>query len=46
MCKSKQKDVFISVGHGGTDPGACGNGLKEKDINLVVAKRVRDVLKL
>lgn len=28
------KKVFLSAGHGGTDPGACANGLKEKDINL------------
>ena len=26
--------VFLSAGHGGNDPGAVGNGLKEKDINL------------
>ncbi len=26
--------VFLSAGHGGTDPGACAYGLKEKDINL------------
>lgn len=26
--------VFLSAGHGGTDPGAVANGLKEKDINL------------
>lgn len=26
--------VFLSAGHGGSDPGAVGNGLKEKDINL------------
>lgn len=30
--------VFIGVGHGGTDPGAVANGLKEKDLNLAVAK--------
>lgn len=29
--------VFISAGHGGNDPGAVANGLKEKDINLVIA---------
>lgn len=29
--------VFISVGHGGSDPGAVANGLKEKDLNLVIA---------
>ena len=28
--------VFLSAGHGGSDPGACGNGLKEKDINLQI----------
>lgn len=26
--------VFLSAGHGGTDPGAVALGLKEKDINL------------
>ena len=26
--------VFLSAGHGGSDSGAVGNGLKEKDINL------------
>lgn len=26
--------VFLSAGHGGSDPGAVANGLKEKDINL------------
>lgn len=29
--------VFISAGHGGSDPGAVANGLKEKDINLNIA---------
>ena len=29
--------VFISAGHGGSDPGAVGNGLQEKDMNLHVA---------
>jgi N-acetylmuramoyl-L-alanine amidase len=28
--------VFLSAGHGGTDPGAVGNGLKEKEINLQI----------
>lgn len=28
--------VFLSAGHGGTDPGAVGYGLKEKDINLQI----------
>lgn len=30
--------VFLEVGHGGSDPGAVGNGLKEKNLNLVIAK--------
>lgn len=30
------KKVFLSAGHGGSDPGAVGNGLMEKDINLQV----------
>jgi len=29
--------VFIGVGHGGKDPGAIGNGLRESDVNLVMA---------
>lgn len=28
--------VFLSAGHGGSDPGAVGNGLKEKTVNLNV----------
>lgn len=31
------KKVYIGVGHGGYDPGAVGNGLKEKDLNLSIA---------
>ena len=31
------KKVFIGVGHGGSDPGATANNLKEKDLNLNVA---------
>lgn len=33
--------IFIDPGHGGTDPGAAGNGLKEKDVNLAVAFKVK-----
>lgn len=29
--------VFIGVGHGGNDPGAVANGVKEKDANLTIA---------
>lgn len=30
------KKVFLSAGHGGSDPGACANGLTEKDLNLQI----------
>ena len=36
--------VFIDAGHGGTDPGAVGNGLKEKDIVLNIAKKLGALL--
>lgn len=38
------KKVFIGVGHGGSDPGAVANGLKEKDLNLAIAKACCDEL--
>lgn len=38
------KKVFIGVGHGGSDPGAVANGLKEKDLNLVIALSCRNEL--
>lgn len=36
--------VFIDPGHGGSDPGAVGNGLKEKDITLAVGLEVGRLL--
>jgi len=38
--------VAVDPGHGGKDPGAVAksNGLKEKDVNLAVALKVRDLL--
>ena len=39
------KAICIDAGHGGADPGAVGvTGVKEKDINLLVAQKVRDKL--
>ncbi|MBE6157542.1 MAG: LysM peptidoglycan-binding domain-containing protein [Firmicutes bacterium] len=32
------KRVIVDAGHGGSDPGALGNGLKEKDLTLQAAK--------
>ncbi|MFH0070694.1 N-acetylmuramoyl-L-alanine amidase [Peribacillus sp. NPDC056705] len=36
--------IFIDAGHGGTDPGAVGNGLKEKDLTLKIATMVKSML--
>jgi len=36
--------VFLSAGHGGSDPGAVAFGMKEKDINLNIALTCADVL--
>ncbi len=41
----KQKKVVIDAGHGGEDPGKIGvNGEKEKEINLQVALKLKEVL--
>ncbi|MDI9479016.1 MAG: N-acetylmuramoyl-L-alanine amidase [Bacillota bacterium] len=38
--------IVLDPGHGGSDPGAIGaGGLKEKDVNLDIAKRVYRLLK-
>ena len=37
--------VYIAPGHGGADPGAVGNGLKEKDLNLTIGKYCAEYLK-
>lgn len=45
--KSKKEDcirIVLDPGHGGKDFGAVENGAKEKDINLAVAKRLRDLI--
>lgn len=36
--------VFIGVGHGGSDPGAVEDSVREKDLNLSIALACRDVL--
>lgn len=36
--------IFIDPGHGGSDPGAVGNGLQEKNLTLNIAARTREIL--
>ncbi|MDE6537795.1 MAG: N-acetylmuramoyl-L-alanine amidase [Muribaculaceae bacterium] len=40
----KEFVVVIDAGHGGNDVGAVDNGVREKDINLAVAKRLQEDL--
>nr|WP_245604771.1 N-acetylmuramoyl-L-alanine amidase [Paucisalibacillus globulus] len=37
--------LYLDPGHGGTDPGAQGNGLVEKVLTLAIALKIRDLLK-
>ncbi|HSH36569.1 N-acetylmuramoyl-L-alanine amidase [Schnuerera sp.] len=37
--------VFLDAGHGGKDPGALGNGLREKDIALAITMKIGNILK-
>lgn len=32
------KGIVVDAGHGGADPGATANGLREKDLNLKAAQ--------
>ncbi|MGC8868811.1 MAG: N-acetylmuramoyl-L-alanine amidase, partial [Sulfurihydrogenibium sp.] len=40
----KKRVIVIDPGHGGHDPGATANGLREKDINLKVALKLKKYL--
>ena len=39
------KKVVIDAGHGGSDPGAIGNGIIEKELTLKIAQYIYDRLK-
>ncbi|NSW45261.1 MAG: N-acetylmuramoyl-L-alanine amidase [Bacteroidales bacterium] len=39
------KTIVIDAGHGGKDPGAVGNNLKEKDITLSIALKLGELIK-
>jgi N-acetylmuramoyl-L-alanine amidase len=36
--------IFIDPGHGGTDSGAVGNGIQEKNVTLQIGLKIRDIL--
>ena len=36
--------LYLDPGHGGSDPGAVGNGLREKDITLDIAQKIQSIL--
>ena len=38
-------NIVIDAGHGGTDSGAVGNGIIEKDLTLKISKYMADRLK-
>lgn len=40
----KMVKIYLDPGHGGSDPGARGNGLVEKDLNLAIALQIRSML--
>jgi N-acetylmuramoyl-L-alanine amidase len=40
----RKKIIVIDPGHGGHDPGAIANGLREKDINLKAALKLKSLL--
>ena len=41
----KLKGIIIDAGHGGTDSGAVGNGIVEKDLNLRISNYIANRLK-
>lgn len=43
--KLYMKKVVIDAGHGGSDPGATGNGIIEKEMTLKIAQYIYNRLK-
>ena len=43
---AQNASICIDPGHGGSDPGAVGNGINEKDVNLAACLAFRDWLEL
>ncbi len=45
LAQKKEKVIVIDVGHGGSDPGKISTeGIQEKDVNLEIAKYLKDYL--
>ena len=42
--KFNSRLIVLDPGHGGSDTGAMGNGLVEKQLTLQIARRLRDIL--
>ena len=40
-----EKKIVIDAGHGGTDSGAIGNGIIEKELTLKIASYIADRLR-
>ncbi|KAK2960003.1 putative Sporulation-specific N-acetylmuramoyl-L-alanine amidase [Blattamonas nauphoetae] len=40
ISSSSAVKIFIDPGHGGSDPGAVANGLREKDLTLTISNKV------
>jgi N-acetylmuramoyl-L-alanine amidase len=38
--RTGKRIVVVDAGHGGKDPGAIGNGVREKNVNLSVARKL------
>jgi len=37
--------IAVYAGHGGSDPGAIGNGFRESDLNLAVSNQASNILR-
>ena len=45
LCEASKRIIIIDAGHGGEDGGAIGiNGVHEKDLNLMIAKDLAEIL--